>query len=117
VDQFQVVVRGSGLIGKHEVAPLTVHFAAAYTGYGPTHAGEQGLDYLVFRLGVDAGAAYLPESRDAMKPVPRQYVRAAAPWRGAFIHVLGGVTISGTYIDAQVRQWQAVVKEAGIKGQ
>jgi hypothetical protein len=148
VDQFQVVVRGSGLIGKHEVAPLTVHFAAAYTGYGPIHAGEQGLDYLVFRLGVDTGAAYLPESRDAMKPVPRQYVlsatiplpplagdgdapaahhespviavqpnglgasllllppgdtfeAAAAPWRGAFIHVLGGgVTMSGTFLQA-----------------
>lgn len=74
VDQFQVVVEGSGWIGKHEVSPLTLHFAGAYTGYGPIRAGASGLSYLVFRLGVDAGAAYLPESRAAMKNVPRQYV-------------------------------------------
>jgi hypothetical protein len=69
-----LIVAGSGWIGKHEVAPLCVHYANAYTGYGPVRAGKDGLSYLVFRLGVDPGAAYLPESRSSMKDVPRRVV-------------------------------------------
>jgi hypothetical protein len=68
------MVAGEGLLGKHQVAPYTVHFAAKHTGYGPITAGEQGLHYMVFRLGKDAGAGYLPEQRGDMKDLPRRHV-------------------------------------------
>ena len=74
VDQFQIMVAGDGLLGKHQVAPYTVHFAAKHTGYGPITAGAQGLHYMVFRLGKDAGAGYLPEQRGDMKDLPRRHV-------------------------------------------
>jgi len=74
VDQFQIMVAGEGLLGKHHVAPYTVHFAAKHTGYGPITAGEQGLHYMVFRLGRDSGAGYLPEQRGDMKDLPRRHV-------------------------------------------
>ncbi len=74
VDQFQIVVAGDGLIGRHPVGPYTVHFAAKHTGYGPITASERGLHYMVFRLGKDAGAGYLPEQRGDMKDVPRRHV-------------------------------------------
>lgn len=74
VDQFQIMVAGEGLLGKHKVWPFTVHFAAKHTGYGPITAGEQGLHYMVFRLGKDGGAGYLPEQRDQMKDLPRRHV-------------------------------------------
>lgn len=77
VDQFQIMVAGDGLLGKHQVAPYTVHFAAKHTGYGPITAGEQGLHYMVFRLGKDAGAGYLPEQRGEMKDLPRRHVMGA----------------------------------------
>ena len=77
VDQFQIMVAGDGLLGKHQVAPYTVHFAAKHTGYGPITAGEQGLHYMVFRLGKDAGAGYLPEQRGDMKDLPRRHVMGA----------------------------------------
>src|SRR5262245_4335911 len=34
-DQFQVVAAGGGTIGRHPLAPLSVHYASRYTGYGP----------------------------------------------------------------------------------
>ena len=71
VDQFQIVLGGSGWIGRNPVSPVMVHYASAYTGYGPVTAGDQGLSYLVFRLGVDPGAAWLPEERASMKSLPR----------------------------------------------
>lgn len=77
VDQFQIMVAGEGLLGKHKVAPYTVHYAAKHTGYGPITAGEQGLHYMVFRLGKDAGAGYLPEQRGEMKDLPRRHVMGA----------------------------------------
>lgn len=77
VDQFQFMVAGNGLLGKHQVAPYTVHFAAKHTGYGPITAGEHGLHYMVFRLGKDAGAGYLPEQRGDMKDLPRRHVMGA----------------------------------------
>src|SRR6516165_9290124 len=39
VDQFQVFVRGSGTVGRHEVAEGTAHYADRYTVYGPLHPG------------------------------------------------------------------------------
>lgn len=66
VDQFQVFVAGSGTLGAHPVAPLTVQFAAARTGYGPIES-DHGVSYFTFRAQPDeTGAQYLPEARPRM---------------------------------------------------
>ena len=64
--QFQVVVRGSGHLGRHAVSPATVHYAAAETGYGPIVAGADGLWYLTLRQVTEFGAEYLPENAAKM---------------------------------------------------
>lgn len=63
VNQFQVAVAGSGTIGRHPLAPVAVHFADAFSAYGPIRAGEEGLQYLTLRNGYDPGARYLPAAR------------------------------------------------------
>ena len=73
VDQFQVVAAGGGLLGRHKLAPLSVHFAAACTGYGPIEPGADGLAYFTFRASADeTGAQYLPASRSRMRPGRRK---------------------------------------------
>jgi len=75
VDQFQVVAAGSGLLGRHALAPLSVHFSAACTGYGPIEPGDQGLSYFTFRASADeTGAQYLPAAKDQMRPGKRRNV-------------------------------------------
>lgn len=66
-EQFQVVVGGDGVLGKHDIAPLTVHYTSRDSGYGPLVAGAQGLDYLSLRAVTDPGAWYMPESREKMR--------------------------------------------------
>lgn len=67
VDQFQVVVRGGGKLGKTPVGPGTFHFADAYTPYGPIVAGDQGISFFTIRAAVDKTPShYMPESRDEM---------------------------------------------------
>ena len=73
VDQFQVVAAGSGSLGRHKLAPLSVHFAAACTGYGPIEPGPGGLSYFTFRASADeTGAQYLPAARSRMRPGRRR---------------------------------------------
>lgn len=79
VDQFQVVVRGSGIFGRHPIGPLTVHYTNAYTGYGPIHAGDGGLDYFTLRARHDSGARFFPEARADQKRGPRRHLLAEAP--------------------------------------
>jgi len=77
VDQFQVIVEGGGEIGHHPLAPLTVHFAGACTGYGPIRPGPQGLGYFTFRASADStGAQFLPAMRDRRRPIKRRYILA-----------------------------------------
>lgn len=67
--QFQVVVAGSGNIGRHELLPYTVHYANPYTGYGPLEAGPEGLSYVTLRaVGDPHRPFYLPDTKDQMKP-------------------------------------------------
>ena len=62
-DQFQLIVAGGGTLGRHEVAPGTVHFVAAHSAYGPIRAGAAGLSYFTLRNGWDPGARYMPGAR------------------------------------------------------
>jgi hypothetical protein len=71
-DQFQVIVHGGGSLGAHEVAPVEVHFAAAFSPYGPIRAGAEGLHYFTLRNGWDPGARYMPGAR-ADLPRPRRH--------------------------------------------
>jgi rubredoxin len=77
VDQFQVLVRGKGTLGRHEVAPYYVHFARAYTPYGPLHADEQsGWTFMTLRTRYDPGAQRLPGALPKL-----QQVRDRQPWQ------------------------------------
>jgi hypothetical protein len=73
VDQFQVIVSGDGILGRHPVSPLTVHFAGAHTGYGPIIPGNSGLSYFTFRASADeTGAQYLPAASARMRKGQRR---------------------------------------------
>ena len=65
--QFQVVVAGSGTLGRHPLAPLTVHYTTPESGYGPIVAGDEGLSYFTIRAVGGRGAYFLPESRSQMR--------------------------------------------------
>ena len=62
-NQFQVIVAGGGRLGKHEVGPVSVHFAGAHTPYGPIVSGPEGISYFTLRDGFDPGAKFMPEAR------------------------------------------------------
>lgn len=68
-DQFQVVVAGGGTLGRHSVAPVTVHYTNAHTAYGPIAAGEEGIHYFTLRNSYDPGARYLPAATPELKAV------------------------------------------------
>lgn len=72
-NQFQVIVAGSGTLGRHPVAPISVHYAGGHTGYGPITAGEHGLAYMTLRAQFNAGPNHLPQSRSALKDVTRRF--------------------------------------------
>lgn len=74
INQFQVVVRGGGMLGKHAVGPVCVHYAQAYTGYGPINAGEEGVFYFTLRAQSEPGAFFFPEGRKFQKPGARRNV-------------------------------------------
>ena len=64
--QFQLVVDGSGRLGKHDVGFLDLHYVNGHTPYGPVAAGDDGLLYFTLRRYWDAGAKYMPASRDLL---------------------------------------------------
>jgi hypothetical protein len=76
-NEFQVVVRGSGSIGTHAITPISVHYAGAYTGYGPVTAGEDGLTYFTIRPVFDTGAVLAAEARTQMIRGPKRQIHAA----------------------------------------
>lgn len=78
-DQFQVVVAGSGRIGPHHVAPITVQYGGAFSAYGPIRAGAEGLHYLTLRNGWDPGARYMPAARTELPRSRRHHVAMAGP--------------------------------------
>ena len=74
--EFQVVVAGSGRLGRHEVRPITVHYAGQHTGYGPIEAGAEGLWYYTLRPAMDPGALFLPDEREQMKRIAKRHLLA-----------------------------------------
>jgi len=48
-DQFQLVTRGDGQIGKTSLAPGTFHYVDGFTPYGPIEVGREGLTFFTVR--------------------------------------------------------------------
>ena len=76
-NQFQVVMAGSGRLGSHEVATGSVHYAGAFTGYGPVVAGPEGLHYFTIRPVFETGANFVAVARDRMVRGPKRSMQGA----------------------------------------
>jgi rubredoxin len=77
VDQFQVIIDGSGEFGRHHVEPYCVHFSRAYTPYGPLQSSkETGWAFLVLRSRFDPGAQRFPAALEKLKQIPDRQ-----PWQ------------------------------------
>ena len=76
VDQFQVIVSGGGVIGKHDLSLNAVHFSRAHTPYGPLTGDHRGVGFLTLRAHWDPGAQYLAQSKDKLVSVPNR-----KPWQ------------------------------------
>jgi len=74
-NQFQVIKEGHGTLGPHAVGPGSVHYAGAYTGYGPLVAGPAGLDYFTIRAAYETGANFLPADRHRLRRGPKRHAQ------------------------------------------
>ncbi len=65
VDQFQVVVGGEGTLGRDPVRRGVLHYADAYTAYGPIRTDPAvGLAYVTLRLEPTTGINPMPRERE-----------------------------------------------------
>ena len=71
-NQFQLFVRGSGHLGPHPIEALTVHYAGAYTGYGPLVSGREGLAYFTLRVVHETGSLTLAQHGEQMRRGPKR---------------------------------------------
>jgi hypothetical protein len=69
-DQFQVFFSGSGTLGKTPLRRYSVHYANAYTPYGPIHADKDGISYFTLRNG-RSGISFMPEARSELQNAKR----------------------------------------------
>jgi hypothetical protein len=66
--QYQLFIEGSGRVGKHEMRPVTVHYADRFTPYGPIVASDEGLAFMTIRTQTSNGGAFrMPKSRPFME--------------------------------------------------
>lgn len=105
-NQFQVVVEGNGRIGRHEVETGSVHYAGAYTGYGPVVAGPEGLSYFTIRSAFEIGALFVEESRHLLPAGPRYQTYGQAPKTAA--EAVGGELVVRPCISGQYDDLDAV---------
>lgn len=61
-NQFQLIVAGTGKIGPMKLKPVTIHYAGAYTAYGPLAAGPNGLKYFTIRPVHESGMQIVAET-------------------------------------------------------
>ena len=73
-NQFQVFVQGAGRIGTHEIGPISVHYAGAYTGYGPLIAGPEGVFYFTIRAVYEVGMMRATDASKMVRGPKRQCV-------------------------------------------
>jgi hypothetical protein len=81
-NQFQLFVEGTGSLGPDAIGPVTVHYAGAYTGYGPLLAGAEWLKYFTIRAVFDTGFTPVSEAREKMVRGPKRHcqVGLGEPW-------------------------------------
>ena len=76
-NQFQLFVEGGGTVGAKTLEAVTVHYAGAFTGYGPIVAGPEGVKYFTIRAVLESGAIVLPEGRPQMVQGPKRHATSA----------------------------------------
>ena len=74
-DQFQVVCRGKGTLGRREIGFGAIHFARAYTPYGPLDYGAD-LGFFAVRARRDEGNKIMPAARKELEAIPDR-----KPWQ------------------------------------
>ena len=72
-NQFQLFVGGAGTIGQTSLEPVIVHYAGAYTGYGPLVSGVDGIKYFTMRPVCESGLLTIAESREQMIQGPKRH--------------------------------------------
>ena len=75
-NQFQLFVHGYGKIGAHKLESVTIHYAGAYTGYGPLVAGEEGIQYFTIRPVCESGMIPVSTGRAQMIRGPKRHATA-----------------------------------------
>ena len=92
-DQFQVVVAGSGMLGRsHTLEPITVHFARGKTAYGPIASGPKGLSYLTLLQQLERGAHYLSNPNTTVDPAAVKFQITSDPVTPSGADVLAAAT-------------------------
>lgn len=72
-NQFQVFVGGHGKLGAAALDHVTIHYAGAYTGYGPLVAGEDGIQYFTIRPVCESGMIPVDGGREQMVRGPKRH--------------------------------------------
>ena len=104
-NQFQLFMHGSGSLGPDTVRTVTVHYAGAYTGYGPLKSGADGLKYFTIRSAFDTGIIPATQAREKMVRGPKRHAQAfvGEPWG---VERLSALT--------QIEQETVLVAKAGL---
>lgn len=105
-NQFQLFVDGYGRIGAHALQSVTIHYAGAYTGYGPLVAGEAGIQYFTIRPVCESGMIPVSTGRDQMIRGPKRHATAGPL-------VLASPEELGTLAEPDVR-WEIPMAEDGL---
>jgi rubredoxin len=103
VDQFQVIVSGGGVIGKHPLSLNAVHFSRAHTPYGPLTGAEEGVGFLTLRARWDPGAQYLDKDKNKLVAVPNR-----KPWQVTEAPKFGGNA------DVNIHAFDEIKDERGL---
>ena len=74
-NQFQLFVEGSGSIGTTTLSPVSIHYAGAFTGYGPLVAGPDGIKYFTMRSVCETGLVPISEARGKMLRGPKRHAQ------------------------------------------
>ena len=75
-NQFQLFVEGSGVIGREALGAVTVHYAGAFTGYGPLLSGAEGIKYFTIRAICESGFTPITEAKEKMVRGPKRHAKS-----------------------------------------
>ncbi len=125
IDQYQVIVGGSGHIGRRAVGLGDYHYTDRATTYGPIIGDADGINYLVLRPrgehGVDIRAKFMPESRAIRSRPPgrHRFGTASAPEPNAWhesSNIGDGALVLVTRVEPGGALFEPVDRHAGGPG-